>query len=62
MCLLQERYGLTELKKAANRMNFNQAEEEFIDGEDTIGLGVIGKEGSGRLRAVRWAECVLLAV
>ncbi len=49
----QERYGLTELKKAANRMIFNQAEDEFHDGEDTIGLGVIGKEGSGRLRAVR---------
>lgn len=48
----QERYGLTELKKAANRMNFNQAEDEFHDGEDTIGLGVINKEGSGRLRAV----------
>ena len=43
---------MTELKKQANRMMFNQAEEEFIDGEDTIGLGVIGREGSGRLRAV----------
>ena len=49
---MKERYGLTELKKQANRMAFNQAEEEFHDGEDTIGLGVIGKEGSGRLRAV----------
>lgn len=49
---MKERYGLTELKKQANRMGFNQAEEEFIDGEDTIGLGVIGKEGSGRLRAL----------
>ena len=43
---------MTELRKQANRMAFNQAEDEFIDGEDTIGLGVIGKEGSGRLRAV----------
>lgn len=112
---------MTELRKQANRMMFNQAEDEFIDGamgwapaaaaaaetgwldrqgsliccllpsacvrgsaerggpglavrevashyllttyqwphpvlplagEDTIGLGVIGKEGSGRLRAV----------
>ena len=41
-------------------MNFNQAEEEFIDGEDTIGLGVIGKEGSGRLRAVSWLVRSLL--
>ena len=29
-------------------MNFNQAEEEYIDGEDTVGLGTLGKEGSGR--------------
>ena len=43
---------MTELKKQANRMMFNQAEEEFVDGEDTIGLGVIGKDGSGRLRAL----------
>lgn len=43
---------MTDLRKQANRMMFNQAEEEFVDGEDTIGLGVIGKEGSGRLRAV----------
>lgn len=32
-------------------MNFNQAEEEYIDGEDTIGLGTLGKEGSGRYAA-----------
>ena len=43
---------MTDLRKQANRMMFNQAEDEFVDGEDTIGLGVIGKEGSGRLRAV----------
>ena len=43
---------MTELRKQANRMLFNKAEEEFIDGEDTIGLGTIGREGSGRLRAV----------
>ena len=49
---LKERYGLTELKKQANRMGFNQAEDEFIDGEDVIGMGMIGKEGNGRLRAV----------
>jgi U4/U6 small nuclear ribonucleoprotein PRP31 len=49
---MKEAYGMTELKKQANRMAFNRAEEEFIDGEDVIGLGVIGKEGSGRMRAV----------
>lgn len=49
---MKERYAVTELKKQANRMGFNKAEDEFIDGEETIGLGVIGKEGSGTLRAV----------
>lgn len=49
---MKERYGMTELKRQANRMVFNQAEEEVHDGEDTMGLGVLGKEGSGRLRAL----------
>lgn len=49
---MKERYGMTELKKQANRMAFNQAEEEVYDGDDTLGLGVIGKDGSGRMRAV----------
>jgi U4/U6 small nuclear ribonucleoprotein PRP31 len=49
---MKEKYGMTELKKQANRMLFNQAEDEFIDGEETIGLGAIGKDGSGRLRAL----------
>ena len=50
--LANERYKLTETRKAANRINFNQPEEEFIDGDEVIGLGVLGKEGSGRLRIV----------
>ncbi|PSC73830.1 U4 U6 small nuclear ribonucleo Prp31-like [Micractinium conductrix] len=49
---MKERFGLTDLRKQANRMMFNQAEDEWMDGEDTVGLGMIGKEGSGRLRAV----------
>eukprot|EP00889_Picochlorum_renovo_P007548 jgi/Picre1/34578/NNA_002046.t1 len=49
---MKEKYGMTELKKQANRMLFNQAEDEFIDGEESIGLGAIGKDGSGRLRAI----------
>lgn len=49
---MKEKYGMTELKKQANRMKFNEAEEEVIDGEETLGLGTIGKEGAGRLRAV----------
>lgn len=49
---MKEKYGMTELKKQANRMLFNQAEDEFIDGDEAIGLGAIGKDGSGRLRAL----------
>lgn len=49
---MKEKYGMTELKKQANRMLFNQVEDEFIDGEEAIGLGAIGKDGSGRLRAL----------
>lgn len=37
-------------------MNFNQAEEEYIDGEDTIGLGTLGKEGSGRCATCYYTE------
>lgn len=33
----QERLGLTDVKRAANRVNFNQPEEEIIDGDDIIG-------------------------
>jgi Prp31 C terminal domain len=42
------------MRKAANRMNFdfNVAEDEYIDGDEVVGLGTINKEGSGRLRLV----------
>ncbi|GMH35588.1 hypothetical protein BSKO_03456 [Bryopsis sp. KO-2023] len=49
---LKERYRLTDVRKAVNRVAFNQPEEEMIDGDEVIGLGVMGKEGSGRLRIV----------
>lgn len=39
--------GMTQ---AANRMLFNQAEDEFLDGDEVVGMGTLGKEGSGRLR------------
>lgn len=39
-------------------MNFNQAEEEYIDGEDTIGLGTLGKEGSGRYVNIDQRSCI----
>lgn len=45
---------LLQMRKAANRMNFdfNVAEDEYIDGDEVVGLGTINKEGTGRLRLV----------
>jgi hypothetical protein len=42
------------MRKEANRLNFdfNKAEDEYIDGDEVVGLGRINKEGSGRLRLV----------
>ena len=34
-----------DMRKQANRINFNQAEEEFLDGDETVGLGVLGAKG-----------------
>lgn len=59
---MKERYGLTDMRKAANRMNFdfNVAEDEYIDGDEVVGLGSINKEGSGRLRLVASQQKVRL--
>jgi U4/U6 small nuclear ribonucleoprotein PRP31 len=41
--------------------DFNKPEEEYIDGDEVIGLGVLGsKEGSGRLRVVASQQKVRL--
>eukprot|EP00884_Botryococcus_braunii_P005496 jgi/Botrbrau1/14948/Bobra.0018s0052.1 len=54
---LKERYGLTDVRKAANRVNFNQPEEEFLDGDEVVGLGVLGKSSEGgRLRITAQAH------
>ena len=44
---LRPLYGALQ---AANRMLFNQPEDEFLDGDEVVGMGTLGKEGSGRLR------------
>ena len=64
LCLKMERHW----RACCSRMHFNQAEEEYIDGEDTIGLGTLGKEGSGRyvdtainaaaLAAIAYTSCM----
>ena len=42
---MKERYGMTDMRKAANRINFNQPEEEA--GLEGVGLGVLGAGGAG---------------
>ena len=49
---MKERYGLTDMRKAANRVNFGEAEEEVGLGE---GLGALGSSAgaaavAGRMR------------
>ncbi len=31
---MKERYGMTDMRKAANRISFNQPEEEYMDGDE----------------------------
>ena len=50
---MKEKYGLTDVQKAANRIQFGKAEEEFLDGEEVVGLGMVGKEGTGNLRKLQ---------
>lgn len=46
--LAKERYGMTEIRKQQNRINFNIPEEEIgFTGE---GMGSIGQGGSGKIR------------
>eukprot|EP00727_Mastigamoeba_balamuthi_P010842 m51a1_g6380 hypothetical protein (529) ;mRNA; r:148459-150435 len=45
---LKDRYEMTELRRQQNRMVFGTAEEEFR--ETGVGFGMLGKEGSGRVR------------
>lgn len=39
-----------EIEKLANRVKFGEAEEEVLDGDELVGVGMLGKEGSGRIR------------
>ena len=43
----KERYGQTDVRQAQNRVAFNQAEEEVVDGDETMGLGMLGSGGGG---------------
>ena len=52
----KERVAATEMTKQANRMKFNEVEEEFIDGDETYGLGMLGKDGHGKLKLIQAAS------
>ena len=61
---LKERYGQTSLREAANRtaFDFARGEEEYLDGDEVVGLGTLGsREGAGRLRVVARAQKVKLS-
>ncbi|XP_033751531.1 U4/U6 small nuclear ribonucleoprotein Prp31-like [Pecten maximus] len=47
---MKERLGLTEVRKAANRMNFGEIEEDAYQDDLGFSLGTLGKSASGRIR------------
>lgn len=47
----KEATAMTDLRKAQNRMAFGKEEKEVGFGESTKGLGMIGQENDGRIRA-----------
>lgn len=51
----KEATAMTELRKAQNRVAFGKEEQEagYGTGEGTVGLGMLGQEGSGRIRATQ---------
>jgi U4/U6 small nuclear ribonucleoprotein PRP31 len=52
----KERVAATEMMKQANRMQFGTAEEEYIDGDEMYGLGMLGKDGHGKLKIMQAAS------
>nr|KAJ3422442.1 U4/U6 small nuclear ribonucleoprotein Prp31 [Polyrhizophydium stewartii] len=58
----KERLAQTDLRKAQNRMAFGEPEEEVgFDGEETIGLGMIGKQ-TGKVRGIQADKRVKVTV
>lgn len=47
---MKERLGMTEVRKAANRMNFAEIEEDAYQEDLGFSMGVMGKARSGRIR------------
>lgn len=53
---MKERYGITELRKQANRMNFGEIEQDAYQDDLGFSMGQIGKSGTGRIRAAQIDE------
>ncbi len=51
---MKERYGMTEMRKQANRMSFGPEQSDGFDFSNRLGvdkdLGLVGKSGSGSVR------------
>ncbi|KAK6172657.1 hypothetical protein SNE40_016270 [Patella caerulea] len=47
---MKERLGLTEMRKATNRMNFAQIEDDAYQEDLGFSLGSLGKSNSGKIR------------
>lgn len=63
----KERFGLTDVRQAANRVAFGHAEEEVTVDDETVGLGMLGgKSGAGsagsRLRVAARANNATLSL
>jgi U4/U6 small nuclear ribonucleoprotein PRP31 len=48
---MKERYGVTELRKQANRMNFAEIGEDAYQEDLGFNMGQVGKSGTGRIRS-----------
>jgi U4/U6 small nuclear ribonucleoprotein PRP31 len=59
----KERYGLTDMRAAANRAAFGVPEEEVYADDDVVGLGTLGGGGTGggRLRLTARSQGVRLS-
>lgn len=52
----KERAAATEMMKQANRMQFGTVEEEYLNGDEMYGLGMLGKDGHGKLKIMQAAS------
>ncbi|EPX75179.1 U4/U6 X U5 tri-snRNP complex subunit Prp31 [Schizosaccharomyces octosporus yFS286] len=48
---MKEQYAVTELRKMQNRVAFGKQEAEVLNYDESEGLGMLGQEGEGKIRA-----------